>query len=71
MTDVEEGTDLETMTLTEHLAELRSRIIRGGLAVAIGMVLIIVFYDQVLDFLVKPYRDLCERKQGLRSGGRL
>ena len=52
----------DTMTLTEHLAELRVRIIRSALAVAIGMVLIIAFYDQVLDFLLQPYVDLCARK---------
>ncbi len=50
------------MTLTEHLGELRVRIIRSALAVAIGMVLIIAFYDQVLDFLLQPYIDLCLRK---------
>jgi sec-independent protein translocase protein TatC len=50
------------MTLTEHLAELRVRIIRSALAVAIGMVLIIALYDQVLDFLLQPYVDLCARK---------
>jgi sec-independent protein translocase protein TatC len=52
----------DAMTLTEHLAELRVRIIRSALAVAIGMVLIIAFYDQVLDFLLQPYVELCERK---------
>jgi sec-independent protein translocase protein TatC len=52
----------DTMTLTEHLAELRVRIIRSALAVAIGMVLIIAFYDQVLEFLIQPYVDLCDRK---------
>ena len=52
----------DTMTLTEHLAELRSRIIRAALAVAIGMVLIVAFYDQVLEVLTAPYQDLCERK---------
>ena len=49
-----------TMTLTEHLGELRVRIIRAALAVAIGMVLIVIFYDQVLDFLIQPYKELCE-----------
>jgi sec-independent protein translocase protein TatC len=62
MTTDEEMSDADTMTLTEHLAELRVRIIRSALAVAIGMVLIIAFYDQVLDFLLQPYVDLCERK---------
>jgi sec-independent protein translocase protein TatC len=55
-------TSPDTMTLTEHLAELRVRIIRSALAVAIGMVLIIAFYDQVLEFLVQPYADLCAQK---------
>ena len=53
---------VDTMTLTEHLAELRVRIIRSALAISIGMVLIIAFYDQVLDFLKQPYVDLCARK---------
>jgi sec-independent protein translocase protein TatC len=60
--DDEEMSGADTMTLTEHLAELRVRIIRSALAVAIGMVLIIAFYDQVLDFLLQPYVDLCARK---------
>ena len=42
------------MTLTEHLAELRSRIIRSLLAVVIGIIVILAFYDQVLDFLRRP-----------------
>lgn len=50
------------MTLFEHLAELRMRIIRAGLAVLIGAVVVIAFYDQVLRWLTGPYRRLCERK---------
>jgi sec-independent protein translocase protein TatC len=61
MTDEEESLD-DSMTLTEHLSELRARIIRSALAVTIGMVVVIAFYDQVLDFLLAPYRDLCEQK---------
>jgi sec-independent protein translocase protein TatC len=52
----------ESMTLTEHLGELRSRIIRSALAVLIGMVAIIAFYDQVLEFLLQPYVDLCTKE---------
>jgi sec-independent protein translocase protein TatC len=52
----------DTMTLTEHLGELRVRIIRSALAIAVGMVLIIAFYDQVLEFLKQPYIDLCNEK---------
>jgi sec-independent protein translocase protein TatC len=52
----------DVMTLTEHLGELRVRIIRSALAVTLFAILIIAFYDQVLDFLVQPYLDLCARK---------
>ncbi|MEO8264817.1 MAG: twin-arginine translocase subunit TatC [Ilumatobacteraceae bacterium] len=53
------------MTLTEHLAELRSRIIRSLLAVVIGIIVMLAFYDQVLDFLRRPYEALCKQKPKL------
>lgn len=53
------------MTLTQHLAELRTRIIRSALAVAIGMIAILAFYDPVLKFLRQPYDRLCERRPDL------
>ncbi|MGB3736346.1 MAG: twin-arginine translocase subunit TatC [Ilumatobacter sp.] len=52
----------DAMSLTEHLAELRTRIIRAGLAVVIGAIVIIAFYDDVLRFLAQPYIDLCNSK---------
>lgn len=52
----------DTMTLTEHLGELRVRIIRSALAVMVGAIVIIAFYDQVLDFLTGPYVRLCRSK---------
>jgi sec-independent protein translocase protein TatC len=52
----------DAMTLTEHLAELRVRIIRAALAVVVGAIVVIAFYDQVLDFLLRPYERLCERR---------
>jgi len=58
---LEEEVD-EAQTLTEHLGELRTRIIRAALAVLIGMVIIIAFYDEVLGFLLEPYRDLCDAR---------
>jgi sec-independent protein translocase protein TatC len=51
----------DTMTLRDHLAELRSRIVRSVLAVAVGFTVILVWYAEVLDFLTKPYARLCER----------
>jgi len=50
----------DRMTLTEHLAELRSRIIRALLAVVIGVIVLLAFYDQVLNFLRGPYNKLCD-----------
>lgn len=55
----------ETMTLTEHLAELRTRIIRSLLAVGVGVIGVLAFYDPVLDFLRQPYDNLCERRPDL------
>jgi len=52
----------DVMTLTEHLGELRVRIIRCALAVTLGAIVIVAFYDQVLDFLTKPYIDLCKSR---------
>lgn len=63
MTATEEKTSVpDTMSLTEHLAELRVRIIRAGLAVILASLVIIAFYDFVYDFLVKPYDELCAAK---------
>lgn len=55
----------EEMTLTEHLAELRNRLIKSVLAVAVGVLAILIFYDPVLDFLRQPYDRLCERRPDL------
>ena len=57
----------DAMTLTEHLSELRSRIIRSGLAVALGIIAILAFYDPVLSFIRRPYDRLCERRPDLVS----
>lgn len=63
MTQTEEAaSDGGQMTLFEHLAELRMRIIRAGLAVMLGIVVVVAFYNQVLRWLTGPYKRLCERK---------
>lgn len=51
------------MSLFEHLAELRMRIIRAGLAILIGAVLVVAFYDTVLRWLTGPYLELCRRRE--------
>ena len=52
----------DRMTLTEHLAELRTRIIRSLLAIVIGIIVIMAAYDQVLGFILRPYKSLCKEK---------
>lgn len=50
------------MTLRDHLAELRTRIVRACLAIVVGVIIVMAFYDQVLRFLSKPYTDLCAER---------
>jgi sec-independent protein translocase protein TatC len=52
----------QEMTLTEHLAELRMRIIRAGLAVLIGAIVVMAAYDHVLNWMLRPYQRLCASK---------
>lgn len=53
------------MTLVEHLTELRKRLIISVLAVAVGMVLVTVFYNDLIHWLVQPYLDtFCNSKTG-------
>lgn len=46
------------MTLVEHLAELRDRLLRAGLALIAGAVVGYVVFPYVLDFLIAPYCDV-------------
>lgn len=55
------------MTITEHLGELRVRLIRAVLAVVAGVMAILALYEPVLDFLRQPYDNLCQRRPDLVS----
>ena len=44
------------MTLLEHLTELRKRLIISVLAIAVGMLIVTIFYNQLFDWLLEPYR---------------
>ncbi len=55
----------DRMTLFEHLAELRTRIIRSLLAVVIGIIIVVALYNQVLEFLRGPYENLCADRPDL------
>jgi sec-independent protein translocase protein TatC len=52
--ELEEG----RMTLMEHLIELRSRLIRSAIAIAIGAVVGWLIYPAVFDLLMHPLREL-------------
>lgn len=51
-TDRETG----TMTLFEHLAELRNRVIISIVAIVAGMVVVWFFYNPLLHFMIHPYQ---------------
>lgn len=44
-----------TMTLIEHLRELRNRVIKSAIFVVIGMIVAYIFYNQILHVLQGPY----------------
>ncbi len=50
--------DMGNMSLMEHLVELRSRIVKCAIAIAIGSVIGWLIYFQVLHLLAAPLRDL-------------
>jgi sec-independent protein translocase protein TatC len=45
-----------TMPYAEHISELRKRLIKSVIAVGVGTVVAFVFNEQILDWLVAPYR---------------
>jgi sec-independent protein translocase protein TatC len=45
-----------TMPYAEHISELRNRLIKSVIAVGVGTVVAFVFNEQILDWLVAPYR---------------
>ena len=54
------------MTLAEHIAELRSRLIRAFAAIGVAMAGAFLLYDRVFDVLKRPY---CEVPASRRLGG--
>jgi len=59
----------DRMTLRDHLAELRVRIVRSMLAITLGVIIVMTFYDPILRFITRPYKNLCDSKpEGFCSG---
>jgi sec-independent protein translocase protein TatC len=46
------------MSLMDHLTELRSRIIKSVIAIAVGAVIAYAFYNPILDFLLEPHCEI-------------
>ena len=53
----EKKQDEGRMSLVEHLTELRTRIIRSVIAIAVGAVVGWIFFPQIIDFILEPYCD--------------
>jgi sec-independent protein translocase protein TatC len=45
------------MALSDHFRELRARLMRSMLVVVVGIVVALVFYNQLFDFVTHPYRE--------------
>lgn len=71
MTETTSDTNQEAMTFIEHLAELRSRIVKALAGVAMGAIVVLIAYEQILEFLVQPYVDLCTARASLKCDGSL
>jgi len=45
------------MALSDHLRELRARIIRSVTVLVVAFIVALFFYDQLLDLIARPYRE--------------
>jgi sec-independent protein translocase protein TatC len=52
------------MALGDHLRELRARLLRSVLALAIALTIALFFYDQLFDIIYHPYQLARERLEG-------
>lgn len=58
----EQGADRSlAMPLTEHLRELRNRLVKSGIAIALGMVVGWIFYPQLFAWLSAPFNSVVEQ----------
>lgn len=45
------------MALSDHLRELRARLMRSALVIVVAFVVLLFFYDQLLDLIFVPYNE--------------
>jgi sec-independent protein translocase protein TatC len=50
--------DAASMTVVQHLTELRDRLFYMMIAVAVGAVICFVLFDRIIGFMVEPYKDI-------------
>ena len=55
------------MTLMDHIAELRTRLVRSCIAVACAAVVTWFLYNHILSFLLGPLRDLAPKNSSLKA----
>jgi sec-independent protein translocase protein TatC len=53
------------MSLTDHLRELRIRLVRSVLAIVVASIVAAFFYDQLFDFLTAPIQSIEDKYPGL------
>lgn len=51
------GSDAATMTVVEHLTELRDRILYSLVAVALGAVVCFALFEVIIAFMIEPYEE--------------
>ncbi len=61
-TEPEENLDDSSAPLIEHLAELRTRLIRSVLAVVVGFLIAFAFSRPILNFLAEPIADILKER---------
>lgn len=49
--------DAASMTIVEHLTELRDRILYSLVGVALGAVVCFVLFEPIISFMIRPYQD--------------
>jgi sec-independent protein translocase protein TatC len=50
-------TERAQMTFMDHLAELRTRLMKSGVAVVVGSIAAFIFHEWILDLLSRPFED--------------
>ena len=60
MPEVEAPAEEGQMTMMEHLAELRRRLIISFVSIGVGAIAAWILYPQIIEFLLEPYCDTLE-----------